>query len=282
MKLVRFGSPGTERPGIIDIDGRVRDISVLVKDLAGDAFQASGLSRIREAVASDVDALPVAESDSLRLGPPVGRPQKIICVGLNYADHASESGMDLPTEPALFSKPTNTLVGPSDDVLLPPDSQKTDWEIELAIVIGGTARYVADAEHAAALIAGYTISNDVSEREYQLERGGQWIKGKSCETFNPLGPWVVTADDIDPSDLSLELKVNGETMQRGTTRDMVFDPAHIVWYVSQFMVLEPGDIINTGTPAGVGMGRSPQRFLRRGDVMELTIEGLGSQMQKVV
>jgi 2-keto-4-pentenoate hydratase/2-oxohepta-3-ene-1,7-dioic acid hydratase in catechol pathway len=218
-----------------------------------------------------------------RLGAPISRPHQIICIGLNYADHAAETGAEIPSEPIIFTKSPNTLIGPNDDVRIPKKSQKTDWEVELAIVIGKQCRYLKDEKEALDHIAGYMISNDVSEREFQIERQGQWSKGKSSETFNPAGPWLVTADEVkDPTNLSMQLLVNGETMQRSSTNQMVYKPAFLVHYLSQFMVLEPGDIINTGTPPGVGMGQKPPRYLKPGDVMQLEIEGLGRQRQSAV
>ncbi|NUP62008.1 MAG: fumarylacetoacetate hydrolase family protein, partial [Nonomuraea sp.] len=223
-----------------------------------------------------------ADGSGLRVGAPVARPGKVVCIGLNYRDHAAESGAEPPAEPVVFMKAADTVIGPYDEVLVPRGSVKTDWEVELAVVIGKRARYLDSREEALDVIAGYAISNDVSEREFQLERGGQWDKGKSCETFNPLGPWLVTADEVgDPQNLALGLWVNGERRQDGTTKDMIFDVAEIVRYLSRFMVLEPGDVINTGTPAGVAMGMPGQPYLRAGDVMELEIEGLGRQRQTV-
>jgi 2-keto-4-pentenoate hydratase/2-oxohepta-3-ene-1,7-dioic acid hydratase in catechol pathway len=218
-----------------------------------------------------------------RIGAPIGRPHQIVCIGLNYADHAAETGQDIPSEPIIFTKSPNTLVGPNDSIRLPKNSHKTDWEVELGIVIGSRASYLADEEDAMRHIAGYMICNDVSEREFQIERQGQWSKGKSCETFNPAGPWLVTADEVpDPTALSMELSVNGATMQSSSTRQMVYTPGFLVHYLSQFMVLEPGDVINTGTPPGVGMGSKPPKYLHEGDVVELHIEGLGSQRQTVI
>ena len=281
MKLVRVGPIGAEIPGVLLEDGTVVDVSSVTCDF-GPAFFADsdGLRRLREIVASGAGALPTLATDGVRLGPPIARPHKLLCIGLNYADHAEEANLQIPEEPILFAKGTNTIVGPNDTVLLPRTSQKTDWEVELALIIGKVARYLPDEASAMDAIAGYAVSNDVSERAFQIERGGQWIKGKSCETFNPLGPWIVTRDEIDdPQKLGMSLSVNGQVMQEGNTATMIFSPAHIVWYLSQFMVLEPGDVINTGTPPGVGMGMSPPRFLHTGDVMELEIDGLGQQRQ---
>jgi 2-keto-4-pentenoate hydratase/2-oxohepta-3-ene-1,7-dioic acid hydratase in catechol pathway len=280
VKLLRVGPAGAERPAVLAPDGAVRDASAVTADYDSAFFAAGGLELLRQALRDTPERLPEISVDGVRSGAPVARPLKLVCVGLNYADHAVESGNPIPSEPTVFMKATNTVVGPNDQVLIPRNSSKTDWEVELGVVIGRTARYLASPEEGRTCIAGYCVSNDVSEREFQLERGGQWVKGKSCETFNPLGPWLVTADEVaDPQRLRLSLAVNGETMQDGTTADMIFGIDHLVWYLSQFMVLEPGDLLNTGTPAGVGMGRKPPRFLRPGDVMELEIEGLGRQRQ---
>lgn len=280
MKLLRYGPAGSERPGVLLHDGRLVDVSAEVDDYGPAFFAGEGVDRVRELIASRGSSLPTVEVDEVRLGPPIARPHKLMCVGLNYADHAAESGQPVPAEPIVFSKATNTIVGPDDAVLLPRGSVKSDWEVELAVVLGATARYLPDEAAAMRTIAGYCISNDVSEREFQLERGGQWVKGKSCETFNPLGPWLVTADEVgDPQRLDLSLALNGTTVQSGNTETMIFGVAHLVWYLSQFMVLEPGDLLNTGTPPGVGMGMEPQRFLQEGDVMELEVAGLGRQRQ---
>jgi 2-keto-4-pentenoate hydratase/2-oxohepta-3-ene-1,7-dioic acid hydratase in catechol pathway len=281
MKLSRLGPVGGERPCVLLPDGRTVDVSGAVGDFDPEFFGNGGLDRLRSIVASG-DALPVIDPAGMRVGPPIARPHKMLCIGLNYADHARETGAEEPAEPIIFAKMTNTIVGPNDDVWLPRGSAKTDYEIELAVVIGATGRYLADEEEAAGIIAGFAISNDVSERAFQLERGGQWVKGKSCETFNPLGPWLVTPDDIDDvMNLNLTLELNGERQQDGTTRNLIFNPSYVVWYVSQFMVLEPGDVINTGTPHGVGMGKNPPRYLQDGDVLELGITGLGAQRQVV-
>lgn len=279
MKLLRYGDTGEERPAVLTDDGSVYDASDAAPEDYGPAFFAGGgIDRLRDAV--DTGSLAAVKLDGQRLGAPIARPNKVICIGLNYADHAAESGMALPPEPVVFFKATNTVVGPNDDVLLPIGGVKSDWEVELGVVVGTTARYLDDEQAGAAAIAGYCVSNDVSERAFQLERGGQWVKGKSCETFNPLGPYLVPARDIaDVGSLGLWLDVNGERMQDGTTESMVFTPAYLVWYLSQLMVLEPGDLINTGTPAGVGLGFDPPRYLAEGDVMELGIDGLGSQRQ---
>ncbi|KAB8193757.1 2-hydroxyhepta-2,4-diene-1,7-dioate isomerase [Nonomuraea phyllanthi] len=278
MKLLRVGPVGQERPVVMDGAGNLRDIGE--PEIDGAFLASGGVARVRDAL--ERDALPVVDAEGLRIGAPIARPGKIVCIGLNYSDHAAESGQDVPAEPVVFMKAANTMVGPYDEVLVPRGSVKTDWEVELAIVIGQEARYLGSREEALGVIAGYAISNDVSEREFQLERGGQWDKGKSCETFNPLGPWLVTADEVaDPQSLALRLWVNGEARQDGDTKNMIFDVAEIVRYLSQFMVLEPGDVINTGTPAGVAMGMPGQPYLRAGDVMELEIAGLGRQRQTV-
>lgn len=276
MRLLRVGNPGDESPAV-EHEGTIFDVSSVVDDYDVAFWGSGGLESL--AAALEAGGLP-AVGDDVRVGPPITRPSKVVCVGLNYRAHAIESGADIPTEPIIFFKAPNTVVGPNDDVLIPPGSAKTDWEVELGVVIGRECRYLADESQAAAAIAGYAISNDVSEREYQLERGGQWVKGKSCETFNPLGPVLVTADEVpDPQALGLRLSLNGKELQSSTTADMIFGVHHIVWYLSQFMVLEPGDLINTGTPAGVGLGLKPPTYLKAGDVMELSIDGLGSQRQ---
>ncbi len=279
MKLVRYGAPGREKPGIIDPDGRIRDLSGIVPDITGDTLGPKSLAKIRRA---KIDSLPKVRGGA-RLGPCVGNVRNFLAIGLNYSDHAAEAGMPVPGEPIVFNKAPSCICGPNDDIMLPKGSQKTDWEVELAIVIGQRARYLGKRE-ALEYVAGYCIANDVSEREFQLERAGQWTKGKGCETFGPLGPWLVTTDEIpDPQKLDMWLDVNGERMQSGSTKTMVFGVAHIVWYLSQFMVLEPGDVIATGTPPGVGMGKKPEpRFLKAGDVVSLGIEGLGEQQQRVV
>ncbi|MFI6633596.1 fumarylacetoacetate hydrolase family protein [Nonomuraea fuscirosea] len=278
MKLLRVGPVGHERPVVMDDDGKLREIGE--PEIDGAFFVSGGVARVREAL--ERGDLPVVEEEGLRVGAPVARPGKIVCIGLNYSDHAAESGAAVPAEPVVFMKASNTMVGPYDEVLVPRGSVKSDWEVELAVVIGREARYLRSREEALDVIAGYAISNDVSEREFQLERGGQWDKGKSCETFNPLGPWLVTADEVsDPQRLAMRLWVNGELRQDGDTKNMIFDVAEVVRYLSQFMVLEPGDVVNTGTPAGVAMGMPGQPYLRAGDVMELEIEGLGRQRQTV-
>ncbi|WP_219470395.1 fumarylacetoacetate hydrolase family protein [Nonomuraea rhizosphaerae] len=278
MKLLRVGPVGQERPVVMDGAGRLRDIGE--PEIDGAFLASGGVARVREAL--ERDALPVIDAEGLRIGAPIARPGKIVCIGLNYSDHAAESGAEVPSEPVVFMKAANTMVGPYDEVLVPRGSVKTDWEVELAVVIGKPARYLGSREEALDVIAGYAVANDVSEREFQLERGGQWDKGKSCETFNPLGPWLVTPDEVgDPQSLAMKLTVNGEVRQDGDTKNMIFDVAEIVRYLSQFMVLEPGDLINTGTPAGVAMGRPDKPYLRAGDVVELEIEGLGRQRQTV-
>jgi 2-keto-4-pentenoate hydratase/2-oxohepta-3-ene-1,7-dioic acid hydratase in catechol pathway len=276
VKLVRFGAAGRERPGVLVGEERL-DASALFRDWDREFFEGDGLARLEAALASpSFPKVPAGE----RWAAPVVRPGKVIGVGLNYRDHAREFGRELPAEPPLFLKASSSVVGPYDTVEIPPGSTKTDWEIELGVVIGRRARYLASPSDARASIAGYCISHDVSEREYQLERGGQWTKGKSCDTFNPLGPFVATADEIpEPQALELTLSVNGVVRQHGSTSDMAWGVERLVWYVSQFMTLEGGDVISTGTPAGVGMGLTPTRFLEPGDVCELTIERLGTQRQ---
>ncbi|MFF1959390.1 fumarylacetoacetate hydrolase family protein [Streptomyces sp. NPDC058220] len=282
MKLLRVGTAGAERPALLDQDGTtLRDLSSLVKDVDGALLaDDAALDRVRAAAVSG--ELPVLDADGLRIGPPLGRIGKIVCIGLNYHDHAAETGAEIPTEPIIFFKAPDTVIGPTDTVLVPRGSRKTDWEVELAVVIGRTARYLDSAEEGLAHVGGYAISHDVSEREFQIERGGTWDKGKNCETFNPLGPWLVTSDEVpDPQALPLRLKVNGELKQDGTTADQIFGVGEVVRYVSQFMTLYPGDVINTGTPAGVALGKpEPKPYLRAGDVVELEIEGLGSQRQE--
>jgi len=278
MKLVRFGMPGAEKPGLVDADGTIRDLSAHVPDITGDVLAPQSLARLR---AIDPKSLPAAPA-GVRLGAPVGNVRNFIAVGLNYSDHAAETGSPIPAEPILFNKLPNCIVGPNDNVMVPKGSKKLDWEIEIAFVIGTRARYV-DEKDALKHIAGYCICNDISERYFQLERSGQWMKGKCAETFGPLGPWLVTADEIaDPQSLDMTLDVNGRRMQTGNTRTMIFTIAHQLHYISQFMVLEPGDVVTTGTPPGVGLGMKPPTFLNVGDVMTLEIAGLGRQQQKVV
>lgn len=275
MKLVRFGDKGAERPGLLDARGCVRDLSAHTPDHGGEGLTTATFQRL---AALDVDALPIVPAE-VRLGVPVGGISKVIAVGLNYRDHAAETGMELPSEPLLFPKAVSAVSGPHDPVVLPRASTKGDWEVELAIVLGRRGAYIP-VDQALAFVAGYTICNDVSERALQLERNGQWIKGKSNDTFCPLGPWLVTQDEVsDPQQLDLWLSVNDEVMQSSNTNQMVFGVAALVSYVSEFMTLHPGDVIITGTPPGVGMGRNPQRFLKPGDVMRLGVQGLGEQRQ---
>ncbi|MFF9522701.1 fumarylacetoacetate hydrolase family protein [Streptomyces achromogenes] len=282
MKLLRVGTAGAERPALLDAEGTLRDLSGLVDDIDGALLaDEEALGRIRAAAGSG--ALPALDATGLRVGPPLGRIGKVVCIGLNYHDHARETGAEPPAEPVVFLKAPDTVVGPNDTVLVPRGSVKTDWEVELAVVIGRTARYLDSAEEALAHVAGYAVAHDVSEREFQIERGGTWDKGKNCETFNPLGPWLVTADEIaDPQDLPLRLWVNGELKQDGTTAEQIFPVGEVVRYLSHFMTLYPGDVINTGTPAGVAMGApEPKPYLRAGDVVELEIAGLGRQRQEL-
>ncbi|WP_405742232.1 fumarylacetoacetate hydrolase family protein [Streptomyces sp. NBC_01525] len=282
MKLLRVGTTGAERPALLDADGVLRDLSGLVPDIDGALLaDDAALARVRTAAGSG--DLPVLDAAGLRTGPPVARIGKVVCIGLNYHDHARETGVAVPEEPIIFLKAPDTVVGPDDTVLVPRGAEKTDWEVELAAVIGRTARYLPDDDAARAAVAGYAVAHDVSERAFQIERGGQWDKGKNCETFNPLGPWLVTADEVpDPQSLGLRLWVNGELKQRGTTAEQIFPVAEVVRYVSQFMTLYPGDVINTGTPAGVAMGQpEPKPYLRAGDVVELEIDGLGRQRQQL-
>ncbi|MFF7902119.1 fumarylacetoacetate hydrolase family protein [Streptomyces sp. NPDC007920] len=297
MKLLRVGTAGAERPALLDASGVLRDLSGIVPDIDGALLaDDAALARIREAAAAgELPALDVngpdgdgpdgtgPDPDASRIGPPVARIGKVVCIGLNYHDHARETGAEPPAEPVIFLKAPDTVVGPNDTVLVPRGAAKTDWEVELAVVIGRTARYLESHEEALAHVAGYAVAHDVSEREFQNERGGTWDKGKNCETFNPLGPWLVTADEVpDPQALPLRLWVNGEPRQDGSTADQIFPVAEVVRYVSQFMTLYPGDVINTGTPAGVALGQpEPKPYLRAGDVVELEIEGLGRQRQEL-
>ncbi|MEU3858498.1 fumarylacetoacetate hydrolase family protein [Streptomyces sp. NPDC028722] len=282
MKLLRVGTAGAERPALLDARGTLRDLSGLVDDIDG-ALLADDTALDRVRAAAEAGELPVLDAAGLRIGPPVGRIGKVVCIGLNYHDHAREIGAEPPPEPVVFLKAPDTVVGPYDTVLVPRGSVKTDWEVELAVVIGRTARYLESAEEGLAHVAGYAVAHDVSEREYQIERGGTWDKGKNCETFNPLGPWLVTADEVpDPQRLSLKLWVNGEVEQDGTTAEQIFPVGEVVRYLSRFMTLYPGDVVSTGTPAGVAMGRpEPKPYLRAGDVVELEIEGLGRQRQEL-
>lgn len=278
MKLVRHGAAGQERPGLIDAEGRLRDLTGIVPDIAGTALLPDSLDRLK---AIDPASLPLVQGNT-RLGACVGSVGKLVCVGLNYSDHAAESGLPVPSEPVLFMKATSSIVGPNDDVEIPRGSSKTDWEVELGIVIGKPAKYVSE-EDALSHVAGYCVINDVSEREFQIERGGQWDKGKGCDTFGPMGPWLVTADEVaDPQDLHMWLEVDGKRFQDGSTRTMIFGVAHLVSYISQFMSLQPGDVISTGTPPGVGLGQKPPLYLTPGQTMRLGIEGLGEQRQTTV
>ena len=279
MKLARFGSFAQERPAIIDAQGHRRDVARYAVDFDRVFFDAGGIERLQRLTADEIAACPLVPKEA-RWGAPIARPGKVICIGLNYADHAIETGMAIPQEPIVFLKATNTVVGPFDDVLIPRKSLKTDWEVELGVIIGRTARYLESPTDSAAHIAGYCVSNDVSEREFQIERGGQWTKGKSCDTFNPLGPWLLTRDECpSANDLLMKLSVNGTQRQNGSTKTMIFDVPFIIHYLSQFMTLEAGDVITTGTPPGVGMGQKPPLYLKTGDVMELSITGLGTQVQ---
>jgi 2-keto-4-pentenoate hydratase/2-oxohepta-3-ene-1,7-dioic acid hydratase in catechol pathway len=277
MKLLRYGPLGQEKPGLVDKDGKVRDLSGHVKDIAGEAISPEGLKKL---AAIDPTSLPIVEVD--RYGACVAGTGKFICIGLNYSDHAAETGATVPPEPIIFMKATSAIVGPNDDVEIPRTSLKTDWEVELGVVIGKHAKYVSENE-AMDYVAGYCLINDVSERAFQAERQGQWTKGKSCDTFGPTGPWLVTKDEIkDPQDLKMWLEVNGHRYQDGTSATMVYGVKYLVSYLSQFMSLHPGDIISTGTPPGVGLGQKPNVFLKEGDVITLGIEGLGEQRQQVV
>ncbi|WP_421361989.1 fumarylacetoacetate hydrolase family protein [Agrobacterium rosae] len=277
MKLMRVGQAGQEKPAILDTDGNVRDLSSHVKDIGGEAISPEGLKKV---ASIDLSSLPVLAGE--RIGACVSGTGKFICIGLNFSDHAAETGAKVPSEPVIFMKATSAIVGPDDNVVIPRGSEKTDWEVELGVVIGKTAKYVSEAD-ALDYVAGYCVSHDVSERAFQSERQGQWTKGKSCDTFGPIGPWLVTKDEVaDPQNLGMWLKVNGEMMQNGSSQTMVYGVAHVVSYLSQFMSLHPGDVISTGTPPGVGLGMKPQRFLKAGDVVELGIEGLGTQKQTFV
>ena len=274
MKLLRYGTIGQEKPAMLDDSGQIRDLSSIIPDITGDTITPDGMDKIRNA---DVNALPVVDASS-RIGACVGNVGKFICIGLNYSDHAKEAGMDIPKEPIVFFKATSAIMGPNDDVEIPRQSKKSDWEVELGVVIGKHTKYVSK-EDALEHVAGYCVVNDLSEREFQLERSGQWVKGKSCDTFGPIGPWLVTPDEIDVSNLSMWLEVNGERVQDGNSNTMIFDVPHIVSYLSHFMSLQAGDIISTGTPPGVGAGFKPPRYLKAGDTMALGIDGLGVQKQ---
>jgi 2,4-diketo-3-deoxy-L-fuconate hydrolase len=278
MKLVRYGQPGQEKPGMIDVDGKLRDLSGMVDDLCGATLGNASFARLG---AVDPASLPLVEGQP-RFGAPVAGIGKMICVGMNYADHAAETGAPVPEQPVLFMKATTAIGGANDTVVIPRDSVKTDWEVELGVVIGEVARDVS-LDDAMKHVAGYAVINDLSEREFQLEHGGQWVKGKSCDTFGPIGPWLVTRDEVaDPQNLSLWLEVNGHRYQNGNTRTMVYGVAYLVSYISRYLTLMPGDVISTGTPAGVGLGLKPPTYLKPGDVIELGIEGLGRQRQDVV
>ncbi|WP_160007514.1 fumarylacetoacetate hydrolase family protein [Rhizobium sp. 18055] len=274
MKLMRVGEVGQEKPAMLDADGKIRDLSAHVPDIAGKAISPDSLAKLAK-----LDPRSLPELQPGRIGACVAGTGKFICIGLNFSDHAAETGAAVPPEPVIFMKATSAIVGPDDNVLIPRGSEKTDWEVELGVIIGKTAKYVNEAD-ALDYVAGYCVSHDVSERAFQSERAGQWTKGKSCDTFGPIGPWLVTKDEIsDPQNLGMWLKVNGETMQNGSSKTMVYGVAFVVSYLSQFMSLHPGDVISTGTPPGVGLGMKPQRFLKAGDVVELGIEGLGTQKQ---
>ena len=281
MKLIRFGSRGNEKPGIqLDNEQRL-DVTSFGEDYTESFFGNNGISRLKKWLENNQSGCPIIDSN-IRLGPPLCRPSKIVCVGLNYAQHAAESGMDVPKEPVLFFKATSAIVGPNDDLIIPRGSNKTDWEVELAVVIGKTASYI-EKENAFEHIAGYVLHNDYSEREFQLEKEGQWVKGKSCDTFAPIGPFIATTDEInDPNNLNLWLKLNGKMMQNSSTSDFIFNIQEVVSYISQYMTLLPGDIISTGTPFGVGLGLNPPMYLKSGDVVELGIDGLGTSKQIAV
>ena len=278
MKLLRYGPAGAERPALLHVDGTIRDLTDVVEDIGGAVLSDAGLAKLRGV---DAGSLPIM-AEGGRYGACVAGTGKFICIGLNYADHAAESGMAVPPEPVIFMKATSAICGPNDPVIIPRGSEKTDWEVELGVVIGTKAKYVSEAD-AMAHVAGYCVINDVSERAFQTERAGQWTKGKSCDNFGQIGPYLVTRDEVaDPQNLSMWLTVNGKTMQNGSTKTMVYGVAHVVSYLSQFMTLHPGDVISTGTPPGVGMGMKPPTYLRAGDVVELGIEGLGQQRQDVI
>jgi len=278
MRLVRFGNAGAEAPGKVDEQGKIRDLSSVIADVSSSSLSRSSLLRVDKIRSEDLPVIP----EGTRLGPCVGSVGKFICIGLNYSDHASEAGMELPGEPVVFMKATSAICGPYDDIELPKNSQKSDWEVELGVVIGSRAKYVSEAD-AISHVAGYCVINDVSERAFQLEGTGQWVKGKSADTFGPIGPWLVTTDEIpDPQNLHLWLEVDGRRYQDASTRTMVFGVAYLVSYLSRFMTLNPGDIISTGTPPGVGMGQRPPTYLRPGNIIRLGIDGLGEQQQRVV
>lgn len=281
MKLIRFGAINEEKPGVFLANGTKLDVSAFGHDYDEAFFGENGIEKLQDWLKNNQDSCPVV-GDDVRLGPPLMRPSKIVCVGLNYAQHAAESGMDVPEEPVLFFKATSAIVGPNDPIIIPKGSEKTDWEVELALVIGKKASYVSEKD-ALNHVAGYVLHNDVSERAFQLERSGQWVKGKSCDAFAPIGPFIATPDEIgDPNNLNLWLTVNGEEMQNSSTSDFIFNIQHVVSYISQYMTLLPGDIISTGTPFGVGLGLTPPRYLKDGDVVELGIEGLGTSKQTCI
>jgi 2,4-diketo-3-deoxy-L-fuconate hydrolase len=282
VKLLRYGPVGHEKPGMLDAQGRVRDLSALVTDIAGEVLCPEGLERLKTVDPASLPLVDGVPQQSLRLGPCVGRVGKFICIGLNYSDHAAESGMQVPPEPVVFNKWTSAIIGPNDDVRIPRGSLKTDWEVELGVVIGRGGVYIRQ-EDALSHVAGYCVINDISEREYQLDRCGTWDKGKGCDTFGPLGPWLVTADEVsDPHNLNMWLDLDGQRQQEGNTRTMVYRVDFLISYLSQFMSLQPGDVISTGTPPGVGMGKKPPTYLRAGQLMQLGIEGLGMQTQRTV
>lgn len=281
MKLIRFGDPGNEKPGILDANNKRKDLSAAFKDWDREFFQKDGIKNLTSFLDTNNNLPDVAEE--ARWASCVARPGKVLCIGLNYSDHAAESGMPVPAEPIVFQKGSNTVVGPYDNIIIPRKSEKTDWEVELAVIIGKNASYLDSPDEARDYIAGYCVGNDVSERAFQLERGGQWTKGKSCDNFSPIGPYLLTADQVtDVNNLNLSLSVNGKQMQKGNTSFMVFDVYFVVHYLSQFMTLEAGDIILTGTPPGVGMGMKPPVYLKEGDVVELAIDGLGAQKQTCI
>ncbi len=281
MKLIRYGIAGSEEPGIIDEKGNWRSTAAFGEDYTEKFFETDGINRLKEWLSNNLENCPVIDK-STRLGPSIARPSKIVCIGLNYAKHAAESGMDIPKEPVVFFKATSAICGPYDNVIIPKNSKKTDWEVELAVVIGKKASYVSK-EKALDYVAGYVLHNDYSEREFQIEKGGQWVKGKSCDTFAPIGPYMATKDEIEnPNNLNLWLKLNGKMLQNSSTSDFIFDIETVISYLSQFMSLLPGDIISTGTPAGVGLGFNPPQYLKPGDEVELGIEGLGISKQKAV
>lgn len=278
MKLLRHGEKGSERPGLLDSAGNIRDLSAHIQDISGEHLSDAAIDALRQI---DVEQLPIVDSN-VRLGPCVAQVGKFICIGLNYSDHAAESGLEVPPEPVVFFKATSAITGPNDTVEIPRTSTATDWEVELGVIIGKEAKYINE-EDALDYVAGYCVVNDLSERDFQIRRSGQWVKGKSCDTFGPIGPWLVTRDEVaDPQALSMQLEVNGKRYQDGDTSTMVYGVAHVVAYLSQFMSLQPGDIISTGTPPGVGMGQQPPVYLKAGDQMELSIQGLGTQSQQVI